>query len=284
MLTKKEFFKFPINYFAVPMGLLGLSSEMAHFVEISTFELAKFSFIVNSVAWLVFTVAIGFFVKNLVTSQGRMFVLEQWRCPHSLIEFSIFSLTLILFLYSIHSYLPIKVAEFSFYILLIFHAFLNIEVFKRWQDEHYFVIENIKPILFVLLSGNFMVVIAGHRFLSSSTTELLWFYFSASLLFWLVFLVFVIYRLMFSTSFPKNLRPSLFIILSPPSLAIVAYQLLTEQNILNTFTLVIFNFTLFIFIFLVIQYTYFKRAKLTMLGWAYIFPVASFGLAVQSMY
>lgn len=33
-----------------------------------------------------------------------------------------------------------------------------------------------------------------------------------------------------------------------------------------------------------IQYTYFKRAKLTMLGWAYIFPVASFGLAVQSMY
>ena len=284
MLTRKEFLKFPINYFAVAMGFLGVSSQVSSLSNILDFNPYTFSLAISIIAWAVFAISIVIFTKNLFTTQGRSFLFEQWNCPYKLIDFSFLSLTLMLFLLSIYRFLPSEIMEVCGYVLMTLHILLNIEIFKRWIEESKVVIMEFKTVIFVLLSGNFMVVIAGHSFLPSYAMEILWFYFSISLLFWFVFLFFIIYRLIFSTNFPKELRPSLFILLSPPSLSIVAYQLLTEQNSLNDFMLIIFNFTLFLFIFLLLQYLYFKQIKINMLSWAYIFPVSSFDFAVQYMY
>jgi len=66
------------------------------------------------------------------------------------------------------------------------------------------------------------------------------------------------------------------------AMALFAKNWFTSE--VGDFITVIFYFTSFLFLLFIFQYKYFKAIKLNMVGWAYIFPVASYGLAAQTMY
>ena len=53
--------------------------------------------------------------------------------------------------------------------------------------------------------------------------EIFWFFFSIGLVFWLVLLAIVLYRLFFHEHLPARLAPTLFILLAPPSVGFITY-------------------------------------------------------------
>lgn len=283
MITSNQLLKFPINYFSVSMGLLGLSIEISHFSKFLGLNLVL-SYSVTLFAWLVLGISIVLFSHAMLTRSNRLLLIAKWRHSQGIVDFSILSLMVMLALISISSYLTIELMSVLFFIAVFFHTLLNLMVIRRWITDPFLVFKNLRPSIFLMLSSDFVVVIAGKLFVPHEISEFLWFYFSISIVLWFVFLFFIIYRLMFSTHFPDRWRPGIFMLLSPPSLAFVAYQTLTGDPTPGVFSTILMDFSIFIFVFLIAQYGYFKQASLSMLSWAFVYPVASFGISLQMLY
>lgn len=284
MFEKQDFFKLPVSYFSMPMGLLGLGIEAHHFEKLTALQ-HNFSDWVLQLAWTLLAIMTAYSVLKLFTPEGRQFLKVQWQNSISLLDFPILSLTSLLLLLSLEDfYQSGGVWLIAFGAIVLVHTYLNIEILTRWLNDASLQLQDIRPTFFILLSGNFMVVIVGDFYLPKSYDEFLWFYFSVSLFLWFTFVFILFYRLIFEVSIQDTLRPSLFIILSPPSLGLIAYALLSHAEQMSAVTWVLFSFATFFLVMWFLMQRFFRKIRLTMIGWAFIYPLASYDVALQVIY
>ena len=294
-----------VVYFGIPMGLLGAAMNGLHLQQMLGFEqdpflnslmlgfilFGWFSFVLVSVGF-----ALGLFNKNRDSLQ------KEWFNHFQISLFPSITLTTFLVIMTGVKVLPLNPILITILLLLYFlailaHTFLNIYLINRWIFAESVPIEHHKPTWFILLSGNFVLVISGLTLVEPLGLqdwlfwpELLWLYFAGGLILWFSFSVSLLYRLIFESKIELNLRPTLFIFLAPPSLATVASILLLEPSLINNpkalvaipgLTWLLFSFASFMLLLWSLSIRYFMDSGLSVASWAYIYPIAAYGMAMQ---
>jgi len=115
-----------------------------------------------------------------------------------------------------------------------------------------------------------------------ASVEISWFFFSIGLVFWLVLLTIIFYRMFFHQPLPAKLLPTLFILIAPPAVGFISwFQLVGE---VNAFGRVLYYDAIFLTLMLMTQASRFLRLEFFLSWWAYSFPMAAMTIATFVMY
>ncbi|MFZ1327040.1 MAG: SLAC1 anion channel family protein [Candidatus Contendobacter sp.] len=158
------------------------------------------------------------------------------------------------------------------------HLSLTLAIFGSWLHHTHYTIQHANPAWFIPVVGNIIVPVAGVHLASP---ELSWFFFSIGLVFWIVLLTIVLYRLIFHEPLPARLTPTLFILMAPPSVGFIAYTLLTGG--VDIFARILYYTALFLALLLASNAVRFLRLPFFIAAWAYSFPLAALTLATLIM-
>jgi len=159
------------------------------------------------------------------------------------------------------------------------HFAITLYVMNAWIHHEHFEVHHINPAWFIPVVGNVLVPIAG---MPLGYPEISWFYFSIGILFWLVLLTIIFYRVLFHQPLPGKLMPTFFILIAPPAVGFIAYVKLTGE--LDAFARVLYYSGLFLTLMLLSQARRFVRLEFFLSWWAYSFPLAAITVATLLMY
>ena len=264
---------FPISFFSVVMGLCGFtlawkgSANIVGDITSLWWGLALFT----SAAMLV--IACCYLVK-LVRYPAA--VLEEIKHPVRLNFFPSFSISLLLL-----SIIWQQEAELSRYLWLVgtlVQLLLTFYVMNSWIHHTHYTLSHANPSWFIPVVGNIIVPITGSQL---GYTELSWFCFSIGIVFWIVLLTIILYRLFFHEPLATRMTPMLFILLAPPSVGFVSYTSLVTE--LDTFARVLYYVALFLGLLLASNISRFIKVPFFISSWAYSFPLAALTIATMKM-
>lgn len=266
---------FPISFFAMVMGLAGLtiSWEKAQ----STLDMP-----VNlgaALAWftlLVFSILFTLFLIKLV--RFNQAVKNELNHPVKLNFFPAISISLILLSVAFRHLVPGLSAGF-WYAGALLHLLLTLYVMSCWIHHEKYEIHHINPAWFIPVVGNVLIPINGVHL---GYIEVSWFFFSIGMLFWLVLLAIIFNRVIFHNPLPAKLMPTFFILIAPPAVGFIAYTALTGE--LDSAARLLYYSGLFLTLLLLTQVRRFARLQFFLSWWAYSFPLAAITIASFLMY
>ncbi len=265
---------FPVAMFTTVMGLAGLTLAWmkAHVVLGMPVE----------VGWLLRLFATGLYlflagVYALKLMRHPAEVLAERRHPIKLNFFPAISIGLILMAMMWADTTP-GIARAMWVVGACLHLSFTLVAMNSWIHHTHYDIKHANPAWFIPVVGNILVPIIGVRF---APVDVSWFFFSIGLVFWLVLMTIVMYRLFFHEPLPARLTPTLFILLAPPSLGFSAYLALTDS--LDGFARVLYYTALFMTLLLASNALRFFRLPFFISAWAYSFPLAAMTIATLSM-
>jgi tellurite resistance protein len=271
---------FPVAFFAIVMGLTGVS--IAWHKAQSTFGIPVD--MAGGLLWVaigVFALAVGLYLAKLVRYPQA--VIGEMRNPVQLNFFPTISISLLLLSIALVSQAP-AIAQVLWMLGASVHLALTIYVMSVWMHHDHFEIHHINPAWFIPIVGNVLVPIAG---VPLGYGELSWFFFSIGLLFWLVLLTIIIYRMLFHHPLSERLMPTLFILIAPPAVGFIAYARLSgilESGAPDAFARILYYSGLFLTLLLATQIGRFLRIQFYLSWWAYSFPLAAITIATLMMY
>jgi tellurite resistance protein len=261
---------FPVTFFAVMMGLLGLALSMAA-AEKAAGSGGDVSQFILGAAVAVFAVLAFFYALKLVRHPGA--VRAEWNHPVRIAFFPTISISLLLLGTALAPRVP-GMAYVIWSIGVAAQGMLSLSVIANWIGHRSFQPLHLSPAWFIPAVGNVLVPLAGVGF---GVIELSWLFFSAGLLFWIVLLTLVMNRLIFHEPLPARLMPTLVILIAPPAVAFVAWVRLTGD--VDAFARVLLN-TGYVFGLIVLtQAPRFFRLPFALSWWALTFPVAALSVA-----
>jgi len=274
MQTSNRLEHMPISFFAMVMGLAGLTLAWEKASEIYHFSSLIFStLLVQSI--LVFILLAGMYIYKGINFRAA--ILKEWANPVKMNFIPAISISLLLFAVAFMSIsVPVSLALWATGTIL--HMVISMMVMNSWLHHEKFEIHHMNPAWFIPAVGNVIVPLAG---IPLGSPELSWFFFSIGMMFWLILMVIVFNRIIFHTPLPEKLLPTLFILIAPPAVGFMAYVKLTGS--LDAFAQVLFNFALFLTILLLSQLPRFARLPFFMSWWAYSFPLAAMSIASMVM-
>lgn len=266
---------FPVMLFAIVMGLAGL---------VIVYEKATFLFDVPSVVWLsllLLTSALfGVILVSYVLKAARFpeAVAEEARHPVkvnflSTIPIS-FLLVSIVFFNEVNPFLA-----FSFWwVGMLGQLAAVLFVFPRWI-RHAFRIEHLNPAWFIPIVGTILVPVVG---VDAAPLFVSVFFFSVGAFFWVVFISIVMYRLIFHEPPAERFVPTLFILIAPPAVGLIAYFRITGVVDLPGYGL--YSLGLFFLMVLLTMVRHFRLSRFYISWWAYTFPLDAFTISSMLLY
>jgi tellurite resistance protein len=271
---------FPVAFFAIVMGLTGVS--IAWHKAQSTFGIPVD--MAGGLLWVasaVFALALLLYLAKLLRYPQA--VLQELGNPVQLNFFPTISISLLLLSIAVLNLAP-ATAAVLWVLGTAIHLILTIYVMNVWMHHDHFEIHHINPAWFIPIVGNVLVPIAG---VPLGYSELSWFFFSVGLVFWLVMLTIIIYRMLFHHPLPERLMPTLFILIAPPAVGFIAYTRLAgllDSGGPDAFARILYYSGLFLTLLLTTQIGRFLRIQFYLSWWAYSFPLAAITIATLSMY
>ncbi len=160
----------------------------------------------------------------------------------------------------------------------LLHLSFTLVTMSAWIHHDHFEIQHLNPVWFIPVVGNIIVPLAGVHL---APVEISWFFFSIGVVFWIVLLAVVMYRLFFHAPLALRLTPTLFILLAPPSVGFVAWSGLVGG--LDAFGRVLYYTALFLALLLVSNAIRFFKLPFFVSAWAYSFPLAALSTATLRM-
>src|SRR5690606_24186982 len=266
---------FPVALFAAVMGLSGLAMALtqAH----RQFGLPSLpGQLVALLAGVVFALVAACYLIKFV--RFRSAVVADFTHPVRMSFTAAFSVSLLLL--AILS-LPVapRLSAVLWGIGASVHIVITLYVLTAWVYQPRFEIAHISPAWFIPVVGNILVPIAG---VHHASAELSWFFFSIGLVFWLVLLTIIFYRMFFHHPLPARLLPTLFILIAPPAVGFVSWLQLTGE--VNAFARILYYSALFLTLLLLTQAGRFLKLSFFLSWWAYSFPMAAVTIATLLMY
>jgi tellurite resistance protein len=263
---------FPVSFFASVMGLAGLTLAWQRADRL--FDLAVSPWLAAFTA-AVFVLLAGFYgAKALRHPQA---VAKEFAHPVKLNFFPTISISLLLLAVVALPYAT-AVSLVLWAVGAALHLAFTLAVMGIWIRHTKFEVVHTNPAWFIPVVGNIIVPIAG---VAHGYTEVSWFFFSVGLVFWVVLLTLVVYRVIFHPPLPERLLPTLFILIAPPAVGFIAWSELAGG--LDAFARVLYYVGLFLTLLLAVQWRMFARLKFALSWWAYSFPLAAITLATLRM-
>jgi tellurite resistance protein len=270
---------FPVAFFSVIMGLAGLSiawqkAQMAFGMRID---------MAGGLRWLalaLFAVIGLLYLAKLI--RYRQAVAKELAHPIQLNFFPTISISMILLGATLLGTSP-AAAAVLWIIGSAMHLLFTLYVTGLWIHHEHFEIQHINPAWFIPVLGNVLVPIAG---VPLGYSELSWFFFSIGIVFWLLLLTIIVYRMLFHHPLPDRLLPTLFILIAPPAAGFVAYVQLSgfaPGDGPDAFARVLYYTALFLTLLLLTQVGRFVRLHFFLSWWAYSFPLAAITVATLIM-
>ncbi len=266
---------FPVSWFAMIMGLGGLTIAWLRAEEILSLSVAISPWLRLLSTGLFALLAVLYTVKVV---KYRAETAAEWAHPVKMNFVPTVSIALILL--SI-AWLPLS-APYSKLLWLAgtaLHLVLTLHVITQWMHHSKFEITHLNPAWFIPVVGNILVPIAG---MEHAPAEISWFFFSIGLTFWPVLLTIIFNRVIFHGSLPERLMPTLFILIAPPAVGFLSYVKLTGE--VDAFARILYYAALFFTILLIAQLRWFTRLQFFLSWWAYSFPLAAIAIATLSMF
>ncbi|OCW57996.1 C4-dicarboxylate ABC transporter [Hoeflea olei] len=261
---------FPVTFFAVMMGLLGLVLSLTAAERAAGLAHSASQFVLGA-AIAVFAVLIFFY--GLKLARHPRAVLAEWNHPVRIAFFPTVSISLLLLGTALAPVVP--GAAFAVWSLgVTAQAILALSVVGNWIGHRPFQPLHLSPAWFIPAVGNVVVPLAGVQF---GAVELSWLFFSAGLLFWIVLLTLVMNRLIFHEPLPSRLMPTLVILIAPPAVAFIAWVRLTGE--VDAFARILLNSGYVFALIVLTQAPRFFRLPFALSWWALTFPLAALSVA-----
>lgn len=261
---------FPVTFFAVVMGMLGLTLA-THAAETAFGTSPIVSIIILAVSILIMIVVSAFYAAKALTR--RCAVAAEWAHPIRIAFFPTISISVLLLATAFVPYSR-DLATALWIIGAIGQGVLTLSVVANWIGHRTFQTIHIGPAWFIPAVGNVVVPVAGAQL---GFIEISWLFFSAGLVFWIVLLTLVMNRLIFHDPLPARLLPTLVILIAPPAVAFLAYMRLTGD--LDAFARILLNSGYVFAAVVATQIGKFARLSFALSWWALSFPVAALTIA-----
>jgi tellurite resistance protein len=273
-VTVNRLQNFPVTFFAVVMGLSGLtiSYQKAHEV----FGLSHW--IGTGLAYLIlvlFAVISFFYLLKMVKYPAE--VRGEFSHPIRLSFFAAISISMLLIAVIYHS-IQASIAIYAWYAGTILHLFLTLYVLSFWIN-HNLEIHHSNPAWFIPIVGNMIIPVAGVNYVPM---EIVFFFFSIGLFFWMVLFTLIFYRIIFHHQLVEKFMPTLFIFIAPPAVGFMAYiKIVGQLDLMGQF---LYDIGLFFTLLLFFMYKNFTRLKFFISWWAFTFPMAAITIATILYY
>ena len=262
---------FHITFFAIVLGLAGFTLSVQKAGGL-VHALHPISSVLLYVTVALFAVVGGIYLYKAAVCPGA--VQKEFRHP---IKINFFPLVakILLVLSVVLLERNMSASFYSWAVGTMLQFIASIVIISAWIQNDYFKIEQMTPGWFIPIVGSVIIPIAGvkHGFV-----ELSWFFFSVGILYWLILLVIVLYRMFFHAPIAEKLLPTLFILFAPPAIGFIAYVRLTGGG-LDSFARVLYYFSLFMFLIVLYQLPRLLKIRFYLSWWAYSFPMAAKTLA-----
>ena len=265
---------FPVSIFSIVMGLTGLAiawqkaSLALHVPAVVWQTIAAFSSVLFVALCLLYSLKIQRFPK---------FVMEEWAHPVRVNFFPTISICLLL-LGIVWFDTANNLSRVLWLSGSLLHLAFTFAILNSWMHHTHYDIKHANPAWFIPVVGNLFVPICGVYFASP---EIAWFFFSIGMIFWIVLMTIIFYRIFFHEPIPPRLMPTLFILLAPPAVGFIAYGALVAS--FDGFARVLYYTALFLTVLLGSNALRFIRGGFFLSAWAYSFPLAAMTIASFSM-
>ena len=261
---------FPVSFFSTIMGLSGLTIawQKAHAA------LGASSLVWQSIAGLTAVLFVFLaLVYGLKLIRHFPEVTAEWKHPVRVNFFPTVSIGLLL-----QSVVWLEAAPAAAYALwlvgALVHFLFTLTILSSWMFHTHYDIKHANPGWFIPVVGNLFVPIGAAHF---GQTEVGWFFFAVGIVFWVVMMTIVFYRVLFHDPIPPRLLPTLFILIAPPAVGFLAWTNLVGG--LDPFGRLLVFSADFFFVLLLPQVATLARLPFTLSWWAYSFPLAALTIA-----
>ena len=264
----------PVSIFSTVMGLTGLA--------IAWQKASNALGIPASVWQSIACIASALFLGLILTYAVKLIrfpqeVAMEWRHPVRVNFFPTISICLLLISIVWLETAP-PVSLFFWVAGTLIHLAFTFAILSSWMYHTHYDIKHANPAWFIPVVGNLFVPICGVHF---APPELGWFFFSIGMVFWIVLMTIVFYRIFFHEPIQARLMPTLFILLAPPAVGFIAYGSLVPQ--LDGFARVLYYTAIFLTLLLGSNVLGFIRGGFFLSSWAYSFPLAAMSIASFAM-
>ncbi|WP_294614562.1 SLAC1 anion channel family protein [uncultured Roseovarius sp.] len=260
----------PVTLFTIVMGLCGFT------LALRAGEAALgFGYFISGAAHG-FTMVIFAIVALLYLAKGLRHpgaVVAEWRHPVKLAFFPAISIALVLMAVVMLDPAP-GLARAMWLVAVPLQLVLTVSVVSRWIGARSFQHGHLTPAWFIPSVGNVIVAIGG---VPLGYVEISWFFTSVGLIFWIVFLVLVMNRLIFHDPLPQRLQPTLVILIAPPSVGFLAWVALVGE--VDSFARVLLNGAYIFTLIVAVQLPSLLRLPFSLAFWALSFPMAGVTIA-----
>ena len=264
----------PVSFFSTVMGMGGLTIawQKAH-VVLGVSSLVGLSLAVLSS--LLFVGLLAIYALKIVRYPNE--VAAEWKHPVRVNFFPTISISLLLLGIVWLETAPM-VSQALWMAGTLIHLSFTFAILSSWMYHTHYDIKHANPGWFIPVVGNLFVPICGAHFASP---EIGWFFFSIGMLFWIVLMTIIFYRVIFHDPIPPRLLPTLFILIAPPAVGFVAYGALVPE--LDSLARILYYSALFLTLLLGANVMRFVRGGFFISSWAYSFPLAAMTIATLVM-
>jgi len=266
---------FPISFFAIVMGLAGLTIAMEKAEHLwgwsNLISLSLLGVSVLAYAGITLTYLAKFMLH-------RKHVLEEFQHPIRMSFFPAMSIGMILLAIACMEAAP-GVAFYLWAIGTALQLLFTLVILSNWIHHEKFQIHHSNPAWFIPIVGNILVPVAGAPL---GYHEISWFSFSIGLMMWVPLLTILLNRFFFHPMMPGKLLPTLFILIAPPAVGFIAWVKM-HNGVIDDVARILYYFALFTTLLLFAQIKYFAKVKFALPWWAYSFPMAAITIATMIM-
>jgi len=262
---------FPITFFAIAMGLMGLT--LAFHAATPVFKPAEA--IAEVLLWIGIA-AVGLIALVYLAKAVRYpgMVAWEWHHPVRLTFFPTITVSLLLMATALAAHHP-GMARIIWHIGVLGQGLLTLAVINSWISHRSFEVGHLTPAWFIPAVGNAVVPVAGVEF---GYIETSWAFFAIGMLFWGILLTLVMNRLVFHDPIPGRLFPTMVILIAPPSVAFVAYVKM-NGGVIDGFARVLIYAGFFFAALVLAELPKLARLPFALSWWALSFPLAALSIA-----
>lgn len=269
--TEPRLKHYPITFFAIVMGLMGLTlafhaaSPIYKLAETAAQVMLWFGIVVAAV------IAAVYFAKAL---RYPGMVAWEWHHPVRLAFFPTITISLLLMATALSAHYP-QAARIVWMVGVAGQGVLTVAVINGWISHRSFEVGHLTPAWFIPAVGNVIVPVAGAEM---GYIEISWAFFAVGMVFWGILLTLVMNRLVFHDPIPARLLPTMVILIAPPSVAFVAYVKMTG-GVVDGFARALIYTGYFFAALVVAELPRLARLPFALSWWALSFPLAALAIA-----
>ena len=276
ILKKRSLSCFPVQFFAVLMGISGLTIVYAKAYHILNFSSIWYLILLGINTILFFVIFTIYLLKWIKYPQK---IKEELNHPIKSSFVPAISISFLLLSIAYYDYAP-SVSVAFWFIGAPLHLYFTLRTIKFWMMHEKLNINHINPAWFIPVVGNLLVPVVGIDVLPISVSI---FYFSIGFFFWIMLFVIVMYRMIFHNPMASKLVPTLFILIAPPAVGFISYFRITFGSI-DMMSMFLYSIAFVIMFLMFAKLRVFINAKFFISWWAYTFPLAAISIASILMY